>query len=58
MNRRYLDIQRSDDIVMIHIAASKTRRTTTKQAFYRAIADHLARNPGVRPEGADHPLSE
>lgn len=53
----YLDIQRSDDIVMIHIVASKTRSTSTKQAFYKAVADNLARDPGVRPEDVQIILS-
>ena len=53
----YLGIHRSDDIVIIHIVASKTRSTATKQRFYEAISKNLASNPGVRPEDVQIILS-
>jgi phenylpyruvate tautomerase PptA (4-oxalocrotonate tautomerase family) len=46
----YLGIQRTDDAVFIHITAGNWRNTATKKALYRAIADRLSRDPGVRPE--------
>ncbi|MCQ8276843.1 tautomerase family protein [Acetobacteraceae bacterium KSS8] len=46
----YLGVERSDDLVMIDITASNWRSVAQKKALYRAIADNLARNPGLRPE--------
>jgi phenylpyruvate tautomerase PptA (4-oxalocrotonate tautomerase family) len=46
----YLDIHRSDDVVFIHIIAGNWRDTVTKQALYKAIADRLTQNPGLRRE--------
>ena len=46
----YLDIQRSDDVVFIHIIAGNWRDSATKQALYKAIADRLTRDPGLRRE--------
>ena len=46
----YLGIARTDNLVLIQITANNTRTTEKKKALYRAIADNLAKNPGVRPE--------
>lgn len=46
----YLDIQRSDDLVIVQITANNTRGVEQKKAFYRAVVDKLVANPGVRPE--------
>ncbi|KVN41789.1 4-oxalocrotonate tautomerase [Burkholderia pyrrocinia] len=48
--RHYLDIARSDDLVMIQITANNTRTLEQKQALYRTIVEHLAQQPGVRPQ--------
>ncbi|KVL03518.1 tautomerase family protein [Burkholderia ubonensis] len=48
--RHYLDIERSDDLVMIQITANNTRTLEQKQTLYRTIADNLAQRPGVRPQ--------
>ncbi|MEO9875506.1 MAG: tautomerase family protein [Anderseniella sp.] len=45
----YLDIRRSDDVVIIRITANNTRTVEQKQALYAAIADNLDADPGVRP---------
>jgi 4-oxalocrotonate tautomerase len=45
----YLEIKRTDDIVMIQITLNQ-RTQPVKVALYKAIADRLAKNPGVRPE--------
>jgi 4-oxalocrotonate tautomerase len=45
----YLDIKRTDDIVMIQITLNQ-RTQPVKVALYKAIADRLAKNPGLRPE--------
>jgi 4-oxalocrotonate tautomerase len=45
----YLGVNRSDDIVMIQITLN-TRAQAVKVALYKAIAERLAKNPGVRPQ--------
>ena len=49
-NKDYLDIHRSPDVVFIHITASNTRDLPKKKALFKAIADHLGANPGLRPQ--------
>jgi phenylpyruvate tautomerase PptA (4-oxalocrotonate tautomerase family) len=46
----YLGVDRSDDVVFIHITASDWRDTATKKAFYRTLVDKLSASPGLRPE--------
>ncbi|MEM5384220.1 tautomerase family protein [Paraburkholderia phymatum] len=48
--RNYLGIERSDDFVLIQIAASNTRTVDQKKALYKRIADNLAESPGLRRE--------
>ena len=49
-DRDYMAGPRSDDFVVITIALGKPRDTATKQAFYAALVERLARSPGIRPE--------
>jgi 4-oxalocrotonate tautomerase len=49
-SKTYLGIDRTDDLVMIQITANNTRTVEKKKAFYRQVAENLAKNPGVRPE--------
>lgn len=46
----YLDIARSDDVVLIQITANNTRTRAQKMALFQHIAARLADNPGVRPQ--------
>ncbi|MBL6082365.1 tautomerase family protein [Belnapia sp. T18] len=46
----YLNIRRTDDLVIIHIVHSDWRDATQKKALYRAIVDNLVEAPGLRPE--------
>jgi len=46
----YLGAHRTDDLVFIHIVASKTRDTATKQIFYKKLAELLSASPGLRGE--------
>ena len=46
----YLGIARTDNLMLIQITANNTRTTEKKKALYRAIADNLSKNPGVRGE--------
>src|SRR5258708_28350507 len=49
-SKTYLDIARSDDLVIIQITANNTRTVEQKKAFFARIADLLSVNPGLRKE--------
>jgi 4-oxalocrotonate tautomerase len=49
-SRTYLDIARSDDLVIIQITANNTRTVEQKKALYARIAALLSQNPGLRKE--------
>jgi 4-oxalocrotonate tautomerase len=49
-DRSYLGIERSDDLVLIQIAANNTRSQETKQAFYSRLVERLSQRPGLRPQ--------
>jgi 4-oxalocrotonate tautomerase len=46
----YLDIRRSDDLVIVQITANNTRTLEQKKAFYADVARRLSESPGLRPE--------
>ncbi len=46
----YLDIHRSPDVVFVHITASGDRDLSKKKALFKAIAERLGANPGLRPQ--------
>jgi 4-oxalocrotonate tautomerase len=48
--KRYLDIARSDDLVIIQLTVSNTRDLAQKKALFARIAKKLGDNPGVRPQ--------
>jgi 4-oxalocrotonate tautomerase len=47
-SKSYLDIPRSDDLVIIQITANNTRTVDKKKVLYRQIADNLTADPGLR----------
>ncbi|HEV7600521.1 MAG TPA: tautomerase family protein [Bradyrhizobium sp.] len=49
-SKTYLDIVRSDDLVIIQITANNTRTVEQKQALFAGIADLLSVNPGLRKQ--------
>lgn len=49
-NPNYLNVERTDDIVLIQITLSTGRTTEQKQAFYTRLAGLLQENPGMRPQ--------
>jgi phenylpyruvate tautomerase PptA (4-oxalocrotonate tautomerase family) len=53
----YLGLHRTDDVVFIHIFAGNWRDTPKKQRLYSAIANNLARDPGLRREDVQIILS-
>lgn len=48
--RNYLDISRTDNLLMIEIIANDTRTVEQKKALYAAIAKNLVKNLNIRPE--------
>ena len=46
----FLDIARSDDLVMIQMTVNNTRTVEQKKTLFRRIAELLGENPGIRPE--------
>jgi phenylpyruvate tautomerase PptA (4-oxalocrotonate tautomerase family) len=46
----YLGIHRTDDLVIIQIIWNEGRTVEQKKQLYKAIADGLAKSPGVRKE--------
>lgn len=46
----YLDIARTDDLVMIQISCNNTRTVEQKKAFYQRTAELLSKEPGLRPQ--------
>jgi 4-oxalocrotonate tautomerase len=49
-SRTYLDIARSDDLVIIQITANNTRNVEQKKALFARIAELLSQHPGLRKE--------
>jgi 4-oxalocrotonate tautomerase len=49
-SRNYLDIARSDDLVIIQITANNTRNVEQKKALFARIAELLSQDPGLRTE--------
>jgi 4-oxalocrotonate tautomerase len=48
--KNYLNVSRSDDLVMIQITANDTRTVEQKKALYSRIVELLSDDPGIRPE--------
>jgi phenylpyruvate tautomerase PptA (4-oxalocrotonate tautomerase family) len=46
----YLGIERTDNLVIIHMVAGHWRDADAKRALYRSIADRLTIDPGLRRE--------
>lgn len=46
----YLDIARTDAIIIIHVIAGHWRDTAQKQALYRSVTDRLAGGLAIRRE--------
>ena len=46
----YLGILRSEDVVIIQITLKVGRPTEMKRRFYSAVAQSLAKHPGLRPQ--------
>lgn len=49
-NRNYLDIDRTDSWVLVHITLSSGRGTAAKQAFYTRLSRALGTAVGLRSE--------
>jgi phenylpyruvate tautomerase PptA (4-oxalocrotonate tautomerase family) len=46
----YLGVKRSEDLVVIQITLNTGRTLDQKRALYRALAEKLAKDPGLRSE--------
>ena len=49
-SKTYLDIARSDDLVIIQITANSGRTVEQKKALFARIAELLSQNPGLRKQ--------
>ncbi len=49
-DNQYLNVERSDDLVMIQITLNNTRTLEQKKALYKRMVDELAESPGLRRE--------
>jgi 4-oxalocrotonate tautomerase len=49
-SKTYMDIARSDDLVILQITVSNTRSVEQKKALFARIVELLAQNPGLRKE--------
>ncbi|WP_025602011.1 tautomerase family protein [Burkholderia sp. WSM2230] len=49
-DNQYLDVQRTDDLVMIQITVSNTRTIEQKKALYQRMVGELHESPGLRRE--------
>ena len=48
-SRSYMNIARSEDLVIVQITVTNSRTVEKKQALYRTIVERLGRDPGLRP---------
>jgi phenylpyruvate tautomerase PptA (4-oxalocrotonate tautomerase family) len=49
-DRKYFNIERTDDLVLIQLTVSNTRTVEQKKALYRCIVERLGKNPGLRSQ--------
>ena len=49
-DRKYFNIERTDDLVLIQLTVSNTRTVEQKKALYGRIVERLGKNPGLRPQ--------
>jgi len=49
-DNQYLNVERSDDLVMVQITLNNTRTLEQKKALYKRMVDELAESPGLRRE--------
>ena len=49
-DRKYFNIARSDDLVLIQLTVSNTRTVEQKKALYLRIVERLSKSPGLRSQ--------
>jgi 4-oxalocrotonate tautomerase len=49
-SKTYMDIARTDDLVILQITVSNTRTIEQKKALFARIVELLSQNPGLRKE--------
>ncbi|MCG2585606.1 tautomerase family protein [Massilia sp. TS11] len=48
-DRHYMGGPRTDDFVLLHVTAGRSRSAQTKRAFYRRLTELLSTAPGIAP---------
>ncbi len=49
-SKTYLNVARSDDLVIIQLTVNNTRTLEQKKALYRRMVERLGSSPGIRPQ--------
>lgn len=49
-SKTYMNIARTDDLVMIQLAVTNSRNVDQKKALFARIVELLAEQPGLRPQ--------
>jgi phenylpyruvate tautomerase PptA (4-oxalocrotonate tautomerase family) len=49
-DRKYFNIEHTDDLVLIQLTVSNTRTVEQKKALYGRIVERLGKNPGLRSQ--------
>ena len=49
-SKTYLNIQRTDDLVLIQLTVTNSRNVDQKKALFARIVELLAQQPGLRPQ--------
>ena len=49
-SKNYVNIERTDDLVIIQITVTNSRNLDQKKALFARIVELLARQPGLRPQ--------
>lgn len=57
-DRSYLDVERSDRFILVHVTLSAGRSPVAKQAFYARLSEFLVQRIGLRPQDLAVVLSE
>jgi 4-oxalocrotonate tautomerase len=58
VDRNFMQMQRTDDFVLVHVTLRRGRTVETKQSFYREVARLLEERANVSPDNAMVVLAE
>ena len=57
-SRTYLNIERTDDLVLIQLTVTNSRNVDQKKVLFARIVELLAQQPGLRPQDVFITLAE